>query len=57
MVEQKQEEEDDQIQRAIRREREEQEWPEQMGKQPDETSAQFHRRWMILDLVRHFLSE
>ena len=55
-VEQRQEEEDDRIQMHVLMEREAQEWPEQMSRQWDETQAQFHRRWLVLDLVRQFLS-
>ena len=54
-VEQRQEGEDDRIQTQILREREEQEWPEQMSRQTDETQAQFRRRWLVLNLVRQFL--
>ena len=54
--EQQQQEEDEECTREILRQREEEEWPEDMGKQYVENDAQVHRRQLILSLVRSFLS-
>ena len=50
-----QEAEDYQLQADIWMQREIDEWPEIMPKQPVETWAQYDRRYLILSLVRGFL--
>ena len=53
--ERRQQEEDEECMREILRQRETEEWPEDMRKQYDEDDAQVHRRQLILSLVRSFL--
>ena len=53
--ERRQQEEDEECMREILRQRETEEWPEDMRKQYDEDDEQVHRRQLILSLVRSFL--
>ena len=55
--EKRQDDEEMALNMGLLKERQEEEWPEDLSRQYDETPEQAHRRQQILSLVRHFLKQ